>query len=320
MAAPSAKRQRTENASITRSDIWYKDGSVVLQTENTQFRVHWSIISRHSSFFRDLEDLPQPPNQSTVDGCPVVELHDSGEDVEYLLNALYDPHFLEQKALPLAAIGALIRMGRKYDFKTLLDSAVARITFENPATLDEFDAMDVDNAGYEPTRITNSHGFFFDLLVLAQENGIVSALPAASFRALTTASLAELFQGIQRADETLATLPLAELQRCVIGREKLLTKQYQPGYTLGWLRKWPYTDCSDPALCDLRRQLILHQLMDDNVVGCFGVFCNSAMRKAFCTKCSGHISKSSTAGRKKMWEELPGIFDLPPWDQLKNDL
>jgi hypothetical protein len=96
MTSPPAKRQRTEDASITRSNVWYKDGSVVLQAESTQFRVHWGVLSENSTFFRGLEDLPQPSDQPTVDGCPIVELPDAVIDVEYLLKALYDPcvHYL----------------------------------------------------------------------------------------------------------------------------------------------------------------------------------------------------------------------------------
>ncbi|KAJ6497672.1 hypothetical protein C8R45DRAFT_780164, partial [Mycena sanguinolenta] len=106
--------------------MWYNDGSVIPQSENTQFRV--LILSQHSSFFRDLERLPQPPHQPTVNGCHIVDLPDSVADVEYLTTALYDPsvrrapanskcsHFLVQTALPLAVVGALIRLGRKYDF------------------------------------------------------------------------------------------------------------------------------------------------------------------------------------------------------------
>jgi hypothetical protein len=75
-----------------RSDIWYKDGSVVLQADGIQFRVHWGVLSEHSSFFRDLENLPQPPDQPSVDGCPVVELLDTFFDVKYLLKALYTPY------------------------------------------------------------------------------------------------------------------------------------------------------------------------------------------------------------------------------------
>jgi hypothetical protein len=87
------KRQRNEDASITRSAIWYRDGSVVLQAQDTQFRVHWSVLAKHSAFFKDLEGLPQPnpADLPTVDGCPVVEIQDAVEDVEHLLTALYDP-------------------------------------------------------------------------------------------------------------------------------------------------------------------------------------------------------------------------------------
>jgi capsid portal protein len=88
--SPPAKRQRTdEDEPITRSDIWYEDGSVVLQARNTQFRVHWGVLAQHSSFFRDMQKLPQPPDQPNADGCPIVELQDEVADVEHLLRALY---------------------------------------------------------------------------------------------------------------------------------------------------------------------------------------------------------------------------------------
>jgi hypothetical protein len=88
-------------------DLWFSDGSVVLRAEDTVFRVHMSQLSRRSLFFRDLFSLPQPgPDPSvadvdmsdaswvgcdgTFDGCPLLLLHDSAEDLANLLNALYD--------------------------------------------------------------------------------------------------------------------------------------------------------------------------------------------------------------------------------------
>ncbi|KAJ7039022.1 armadillo-type protein [Mycena alexandri] len=86
---PPVDRQRSEDAPA-RSSIWYQDGSVVLQAENTQFRVHWGVLGAQSLFFRDMQDLPQPPDQPTVDGCAIVEMQDTALDVGYLLKALYD--------------------------------------------------------------------------------------------------------------------------------------------------------------------------------------------------------------------------------------
>jgi hypothetical protein len=89
---PLAKRQRLEVVEdVTRSDIWYDDGSVILQAETTQFRVHWGVLSEHSTFFRDMRGLPQPPDQPSIEGCPIVELYDSFTDVKHLLDALYHP-------------------------------------------------------------------------------------------------------------------------------------------------------------------------------------------------------------------------------------
>ena len=80
------------------SDFWFSDGSVVLLAHDTLFRVHKTFLSRHSLVFRDMFTLPQPSTSAStivssedeIDGCPVVDLHDSPNDVSSLLYALYD--------------------------------------------------------------------------------------------------------------------------------------------------------------------------------------------------------------------------------------
>ncbi|KAF7351078.1 BTB domain-containing protein [Mycena sanguinolenta] len=184
MSSPPSKRQRTEETvPMKRSDIWRSDGSVVLQAENMQFRVHWSVLALSSSVFRDMQDIPQPPDQPSVDGCPLVELQDSAIDVEHLLTALYDPTFLSRAALSLGVVGALLRLGRKYDFKNLFDSAVARLSFQNPATLEEYVNLIVDGR-YNLTRIIPYPGYTVDLLILARESNMGLVLPVAYYRAV----------------------------------------------------------------------------------------------------------------------------------------
>ncbi|KAJ7821105.1 hypothetical protein B0H14DRAFT_3876053 [Mycena olivaceomarginata] len=161
------ERQRIEDAPPTRSTIWYKD--------------------ENSAFFDVLEGLPQPNDQPTVDGCPLVETSDDAVvDVEYLLKALYTPIFLLQKALPFAVVAALIRLGRKYDFRDLLDTAVERLIFENPTTLEGYDALlNIDDT-YRTTRILHQPGILYEMLTLARENNIQSALPCATTTAQFT--------------------------------------------------------------------------------------------------------------------------------------
>ncbi|KAJ6551382.1 hypothetical protein B0H19DRAFT_1264030 [Mycena capillaripes] len=181
---PPAKRQRMESEAenLTRSDIWHDDGSVVLQAESTQFRVHWSVLSLHSTFFRDMRSLPQPDGQSSIEGCPVIQLHDSSVDVEHLLNALYNPFVAKELHLPF--IAAIVRLRRKYDFKNLLAVAVQRLTHENPMTLQEYESMvqvKDNQVIFSATQIVQYDSIVFDVITLARENNLFAVLPCAYF-------------------------------------------------------------------------------------------------------------------------------------------
>lgn len=96
---PRSKRKRAASPAgdasteqVARSDaIWFDDGNIVLQAERMQFRVHCGVLIKYSGVFRDMFDVGHPGSQSeaTVDGVPVVHLHDSQMDVEWILRALY---------------------------------------------------------------------------------------------------------------------------------------------------------------------------------------------------------------------------------------
>ncbi|KAF7370396.1 BTB domain-containing protein [Mycena sanguinolenta] len=173
MVSPPAKRQRTEfseDVPTKRSELWFSDGSVILQAVDTQFRVHWSLLARHSSVFGDMQKLPQPSDEPTVDGCPVVKLPDDPMDVELLLKGLYDSAFL----------------GRKYQFEDVLDAAVARVTAKYPTTLAEYDATT------DFGTIEGYDGIEFDMVTLLSENNIFTALPSAYYRAVNNASMVNM--------------------------------------------------------------------------------------------------------------------------------
>jgi hypothetical protein len=80
-------------------------------------------------------------------------------------------------------VGALIRLGRKYHFKELLDSAVARLTLENPTTLEEFDAVTLKSLA--AMSIVPYSGISIEIATLASENNLLSLLPSAYFFLVT---------------------------------------------------------------------------------------------------------------------------------------
>ncbi|KAJ7731870.1 hypothetical protein B0H16DRAFT_1733058 [Mycena metata] len=77
MSLLALKRPRTEDdpsaLPFTRSKIWYYDGSIVLQAEQTQFRVHASLLSAGSTVFKDIFELARDPSNvdAQVEGCPL---------------------------------------------------------------------------------------------------------------------------------------------------------------------------------------------------------------------------------------------------------
>jgi len=106
MATPEAtvepRKQRRENSdsinTLTRSQrFWLEDGNVVLQAGGTQFKVHRGTLCRHSDVFKDMFSMPSPPaeaeDDTRVEGCPVIQLHDPVKDVEQMLSALYGDRY-----------------------------------------------------------------------------------------------------------------------------------------------------------------------------------------------------------------------------------
>lgn len=71
-------------------ELWYSDGSLVIQAEQSVFRVYGAVLAAQSTFFRDMLLVPQPAEEPRIDGCPLVHIHDSAVDVKHFLKAIFD--------------------------------------------------------------------------------------------------------------------------------------------------------------------------------------------------------------------------------------
>jgi len=321
-----AKRQRTDDVAeseseSTRSNIWHDDGSVVLQVESTLFRVHWSVLSLHSTFFRDMRDLPQPADQPSIEGCPVIELHDSCKDVEHLLNALYNPHLFNEENLPFSFIAAIVRLGRKYDFKNLLAAAVQRLTYENPSTFESWEALTriVNNQlGYSATKIHHSASIMFDMLSLARENNVFTVLPCAYLRAVIFYPQESILDGIPSGVGPPSTLSSHDQRLCILGREKGLKAQWDLSDFTAWISSdGPAPGCTTNRGCSTSKKTILQIVLQSGLS--FAPFIMVAEQQ-LCSTCQRHHLQVMAEARKKLWQDLPSFFDLPPWAELKDDL
>mgnify|MGYP001363712572 FL=1 len=81
-------------------EFYFDDASLAIQVGQTLFKVHASILARHSEVFRDMVQIAGKNGNTTgssgeevnrtVDGIPVVELHDDEKEFEDTLKAIYD--------------------------------------------------------------------------------------------------------------------------------------------------------------------------------------------------------------------------------------
>ncbi|KAJ7620602.1 hypothetical protein DFH06DRAFT_1285706 [Mycena polygramma] len=313
--APPAKRQRLEVAeeSILRSDIWHDDGSVVLQAESTQFRIHWGVLSLHSAFFRDMRALPQPVDQPSIEGCPVIELHDSAGDLKHLLHALYNQLLFSDEKLPLPFIAAIVRMGRKYDFQNLLDAAVQRLTHENPMTLDGYELtiqIVQKKQQHVPTKITASRNFAFKMVTLARENNLFAMLPCAYLRILVLYPQETILDGLDGSP--------VDQRLLISGSKKSIRAQWEQSRFANWLSTHDCADgCTSEVVCATWKRSLFMELVKMSLpFAPFRLFAEQP--SSLCSAC--RRLETVEEARKALWGKLPSFFDLPPWGELKNDI
>ncbi|KAH7885812.1 hypothetical protein F5I97DRAFT_1808537 [Phlebopus sp. FC_14] len=231
-------------ASTRHSDLWFSDGSIVLRAEDTLFRVHKSLLARHSGFFHDLFTLPQlvedvasPPScQSTslttvvgatgdVEGCPVLRLHDAAEDVANLLTALVDgPNFGNNDPADFQVVSGILRLATKYVVDSLREKALDHLALAWPTTLKGWDTReDIARFGElqdGSSAMTSIYPSPIAVINLAREVNAPALLPSA-FYDLSRYHFSQIFDHGESFEESAwqCSLSPADLQRLALGKE-----------------------------------------------------------------------------------------------------
>lgn len=129
---------------------WLDDGSLVVRTQNDLFKVHRTLLHRHSSIISSLSrDQSQDGGESRlIDGCPVVHVPDdldvSSADFEALLEHLYHDFPLDPEA-PFARVASVLRASssRQLDFPAI--HQLARQRLESLFPTGPQPAFDIEN-------------------------------------------------------------------------------------------------------------------------------------------------------------------------------
>ncbi|KAJ6496264.1 hypothetical protein C8R45DRAFT_823222, partial [Mycena sanguinolenta] len=186
---------------------------IILQVENTLYRVYRGLLPSRSIVFHDTFSMPQPQStmeeQQQIEGCPVVQLHDKEKDFTRFLKAL--PLWILVSAFAtisdcvaisgIAELSSVLRISDKYDVVTLRESMVSILCDIYPSSLDEW----LKRGEAVPPGYRIAQQDCLTVLNLARELDILSILPGAMYLAATTQGLTVLYgrpgKRIRNADD-----------------------------------------------------------------------------------------------------------------------
>ncbi|KZP13134.1 hypothetical protein FIBSPDRAFT_798094, partial [Athelia psychrophila] len=294
-----------------RSDIWYEDGNVILQAGGTQFKVHRSILAENSTVFKDMFSFPQPPsaNQELLEGCQIVRLSDTAEEVRCILQAICRREYVAfGRPLPLPILSAFFFLGRKYGIRTLFIEAQERLYKEFPLNLEDMDVSTVGGWG------VIKDAPYVDLAIFARKAGLLSILPHILYGCCDSYTPREITAGvlIGLSDDSVRYLPTQDQIICLSGYQAIFKAQAETSHH--WIHNLDYflsfcCVCHSSRLSSLNKRFTPLPVVsgldtwDDSDFECCGI-------------CIDDAKLEHSIGRGAFWELLPSLFDLPSWEEL----
>ncbi|RPD82271.1 hypothetical protein L226DRAFT_607426 [Lentinus tigrinus ALCF2SS1-7] len=305
------------NCGVEDRELWFQDGNVVLVAQSRAFRVHRSILSRHSEIFSNLFAIPPPSSPDLteqLDGLPVIPVSDSAHDFKHLLHALYDgsSYLKHGEPIPFAVLAALARLAHKYQLDELLAGACGRLASVFSADFDQWRiTCGASNSlvSLEPTDAIEA----FHLFRLIDRTDMI---PTALY-ACCQLPFQDLLQGVMRADGTLEKLSSEDLERCLSVREFFTTAF--AWMSLTFLDVDPDVRCNQPALCaeSIQKLRLGPQSGPDICQGTkllsnyFSTLAKSMKADGFiCGECLGMLLRRQYNLLRKIWSDLPALMQL----------
>ncbi|EPQ50346.1 hypothetical protein GLOTRDRAFT_82380 [Gloeophyllum trabeum ATCC 11539] len=295
-------------------DLWFEDGNVVLQAEQKLFRVYRGLLADSSSTFSEMFKLPQPDSAEQYDDCPLITMPDSAEELEYLLNAVFKPGYLESMLCKNTAflIGAL-RLSTKYNIQSIRRRIVDELALIYPRTLQGF---------YHRVRHPVHEQFIGKAYIAAELARVGEApilLPAILYccATYTTETILD--------DNGPVGLNWSEKRACIMGRERIMVAYRKLEKQLKPQALPPTVNCELPGgqrceiqqgvwvpLLQKRRKLTAHWFMPMLSHGN-----DLSWGPGVCFSCFDAMKTLYHNELNAIWEKLPEYFGLPSWEDLR---
>lgn len=211
----------------------------------------------------------------------------------------------------------MMRLGKKYGFRSLYADAARRVAHDYPTNFADF------LVGSESSQI-DLHGCSLSMVVnLVRETGFACALPYA-FYCICSGSLEDALEtiiGKQCEGKTLPSLSDDDKNTCILACTRLL--RAQADHTFAWLDTDLVSSrgCHTPKKCKTGRANIRRDVWKavPVIMAIEEWVFDYQWEDELCEECIGVAKVSHKKGRREVWSRLPSYFDLPSWEELKKD-
>jgi len=324
----------TQDLEVVRDEeLWYPDGSIVLVAERRAFRVYHGILLRESTVFSDLLSLPQPEDVNGIDGCPLVKLSDSAEDLRHLLRFLFNRRYFMPAGEPIAfsAVAALVQLGHKYlldiaeaEGLRLLKTVFTTSLSDQPGIIHR----GLDSDGWPKIAVSVIRYQDRDAITavnLARLTGEWSILPTA-FYLCCQLQAETLVLGNPRADGSKDRLSPSDLATCINGKKELMYAHAAAAHAVlyptevftgpdGW-----FSDCESRRHCKDMRDELFPGIIDTPSFGENPLWSweGDIIEDEFCGICHARLVAEAREQVRRAWLRLPKYFglDAASWTQL----
>ncbi|KAJ7119165.1 hypothetical protein C8R44DRAFT_878665 [Mycena epipterygia] len=324
---PACDPQRVEG-------LWFEDGNLVLAAENSQYRVHRGILAARSPVFQDMLAFPQPTDSELVEGCPLVRLPDSATEVTVFLKAIFDPEFFMPfpSLTTLDSIVGCLRLSHKYGVDYLRRRALVHLSSRYRTALSERDSCTY-YINPPPSRSASDivswpwpeeDAHTICVIQLAREVDALWVLPGAFYNLSADfySVGSNVFHGVVYNGAP-TSLSLQDQQMFLIGHNLQIASTHADILQfLSYPRSVDIAGCESPTHCDGERLVAI-----ENSREMIRLLTSIPLRiwesddwdrlDELCPPCMEELQKTHQDARQALWDKLPEMYGLPPWEELE---
>ncbi|KAJ7494261.1 hypothetical protein B0H11DRAFT_2190590 [Mycena galericulata] len=287
--------------------LWFEDGNIVIQAGNSQFRVYRGILAARSSVFQDMLSFPQPPDSELFEGCPLTRFF-----MPYPARTTFD------------VVTGCLRLSHKYGVDYLRRRALVHLSSGYDTELSRWD----EAKHYFPDSLPvpffpESPEADIYAIQLFREVDALWLLPNAFYH------LSSNFENVGRGifhgvvyNGIQASLSFEDQENFVHGHA---IQSRSAVKMLNFLGDSDIEGCASPTECAIGRfaaignisQALLQIYHSDPLDVWAKAGEIEALEEATCLTCFAALEDTHQAARQALWDKLPRIYRLPPWEELE---